>query len=194
MPMATREAQRAYQLEWMLRRRAQWITENGPCRKCGSSDRLEVDHIDRMAKTLMPARLWSLAPNNPLRVAELAKCQVLCHACHLAKTTDELSFACTEHRRRKKRCDCRLFFTPTLGVVYCQITDSTAHTRHFIRARSALTASRLRSSRETLSVPTRRLATAIGLKWTSLNLSNQLRRVLRGLANDYCRRHDFPGC
>ena len=38
-----------------------------------------------------PALLWSLAPDNPRRVEELAKCQVLCHSCHAAKSRGDIS-------------------------------------------------------------------------------------------------------
>ena len=61
MPMSTREAQRVYAREWVRKRRQAWLAANGPCRairhrrrrctrsetcrQCGSTDRLEVDHI-----------------------------------------------------------------------------------------------------------------------------------------------------
>ena len=82
MPMASPEEQRQYQREWMRRRRLAWIATNGPCRECGSSDDLEVDHIDPSTK--VAHKVWSWAREK--REAELAKCQVLCRACHLAKT------------------------------------------------------------------------------------------------------------
>jgi hypothetical protein len=59
---------------------------NGPCCKCGSWERLEVDHRNPEEKHLNPRALWSLSPQNPRRIAELAKCQVLCHECHKEKT------------------------------------------------------------------------------------------------------------
>jgi len=86
MPCRTPELQREYQRKWMIARRAAWLAEHGPCANCGSSERLEVDHIDRKLKALHVGALWSMAHDNPRRVAELAKCQVLCHACHLLKT------------------------------------------------------------------------------------------------------------
>jgi 5-methylcytosine-specific restriction endonuclease McrA len=70
---------REYQLRWIHARRAAWLAENGPCVRCGSTDQLEVDHRDRREKVMQTRALWSLAPTNPARIAELAKCQVLCH-------------------------------------------------------------------------------------------------------------------
>lgn len=82
---------RTYQLTWIKRRRDEWIAEHGPCARCGSWDRPEVDHIDRSTKVLTPAKIWSLSPENPRRIAELAKCQVLCHRCHQEKTNAEMA-------------------------------------------------------------------------------------------------------
>lgn len=79
-------AKKAYQLAWISKRRQQWIDDNGPCAQCKGDIDLEVDHIDPKDKHLNPSQLWSLAPDNLVRVAELAKCQVLCRQCHLAKT------------------------------------------------------------------------------------------------------------
>jgi 5-methylcytosine-specific restriction endonuclease McrA len=81
-----REYLRKYQSKWAIMRRREWITQNGPCVKCGSDDRLEVDHVNPEEKQFNPRVLWSMSPQNPLRIAELNKCQVLCHECHKAKT------------------------------------------------------------------------------------------------------------
>lgn len=105
MPL-TGDAKREYQLVWMNRRREAWLVEQGPCTQCGSWNKLEVDHVNPEEKVLNPAKLWSLSPNNPVRIAELAKCQVLCEACHEAKTITYLRTACEEHRHKKKKCNC----------------------------------------------------------------------------------------
>jgi hypothetical protein len=84
--------QRANQLAWMKRRRQEWLDANGPCAQCGSSHRLEVDHID--PETKVTHTVWSWA--KPRRDAELAKCQVLCHACHAEKTRAENSIRARE--------------------------------------------------------------------------------------------------
>lgn len=68
----------------MKKKRAAWIQENGPCKNCGSSLNLEVDHIDATTKSFSPARIWGLRKDRA--EDELKKCQVLCHECHLSKT------------------------------------------------------------------------------------------------------------
>lgn len=78
------EQKRLYQLEWIKNRRQQWIDENGPCVDCGSSDRLEVDHIDPNLKAFEVRDLWSR--REEVRELELAKCVVRCYACHLTKS------------------------------------------------------------------------------------------------------------
>lgn len=105
MPYRDKEKQRAYQNQWMKNRRLQWIaTQGGKCVKCGSKEALEVDHIDRAEK--VSHRVWSWCRIK--RMAELAKCQVLCIECHLEKTVQESSTA--EHGSPSKynngcRCD-----------------------------------------------------------------------------------------
>jgi len=76
--------QRALQLGYMRRARQEFL--NGKvCVRCGSSERLEVDHIDRTAKARKTDHaVWSWTPLR--RTAELAKCQVLCRRCHWEKT------------------------------------------------------------------------------------------------------------
>lgn len=97
-----------YQNTWMQNRRAQWIEANGSrCKKCGSTESLEVDHVDRKKKNYNPARIWSLS--NTKRATELRKCQVLCRACHREKTTLEqrVGHGATRYRNGC-RCDiCR---------------------------------------------------------------------------------------
>lgn len=85
------DARREYNRQWRTKRRQGWIDENGPCQKCGSTENLEVDHIDRKTKRISPTYLWSLSLTNPVRIEELLKCQVLCESCHQTKTTTEQS-------------------------------------------------------------------------------------------------------
>lgn len=79
------DRQREYERNWVAARRANWIaSQGGCCAKCGSTDRLEVDHIDPATKTCNPTRIWSR--EQAFRDMELAKCQVLCYECHKEKT------------------------------------------------------------------------------------------------------------
>jgi hypothetical protein len=110
-----KEAKNAYQAEWQAKRRKAWIeSQGGFCAACGSRENLEVDHVDRTTKSVNPTHLWSLAEGNPVRVSELAKCQVLCRSCHRAKTRGEFAHKFPHGRyvtynKRGCRCDeCRL--------------------------------------------------------------------------------------
>lgn len=102
-----RDYMREYQNAWLQRRRRAWIEVNGPCAQCGSSDRLEVDHIDRATKTANPAAIWGWSAER--RAAELAKCQVLCHDCHQQKTLAEFRSAgqpCPSRTAYRGGCRC----------------------------------------------------------------------------------------
>jgi len=70
-----------YKRNWVAARRAEWMADKF-CLVCGTTQDLEVDHIDPAQK--VSHRIWSWAI--PRRNAELAKCQILCKAHHLEKT------------------------------------------------------------------------------------------------------------
>ena len=80
------EKRREYQRHWIAKRRSDWIEANGPC-PCGSTEDLEVDHIDAASKLMNPASIWGR--REEARLAELAKCQVLCKRCHVLKSLPE---------------------------------------------------------------------------------------------------------
>lgn len=82
MSYKSKEQQRRYQRKWMNRRRRRWLDENGPC-PCGATVDLEVHHRDPGRK--VSHRVWSWKRER--REAELAKCTVLCAACHREETT-----------------------------------------------------------------------------------------------------------
>ena len=77
------EEKRAYQRAWLAARRATWF-EDKKCVKCGSTDSLELHHID--PKTKVSHRVWSWAQARSEK--ELAKCEVLCHECHLPESIE----------------------------------------------------------------------------------------------------------
>lgn len=76
---------RAYNNKWVMAKRVKWLAENGPCVKCGSWKRLEVDHKDPKKKITHNVWTWSEKRRN----AELIKCQILCFYCHRIKTNEE---------------------------------------------------------------------------------------------------------
>ncbi len=92
--------------------RAEWVaSQGGVCLKCGSEDRIEIDHIDPSKKEYKIATIWSR--KKEIREYELAKCQLLCYDCHKEKTVAE-SIKEFEHgtfgmyQSRKCRCkECR---------------------------------------------------------------------------------------
>jgi hypothetical protein len=111
MPYKNPEVQAEYQRQYVIRRRKEWIDAHGPCGGCGSWDDLEVDHRDATTKLLNPRGLWNLAYDNPVRINELAKCQVLCHPCHVKKTWEsdrERAQHGTDTRYGKYKCRCDL--------------------------------------------------------------------------------------
>lgn len=77
------DAQRKYQREWMAKRRAAYLADK-TCVRCGTTKNLQIDHIDRMTK--VTHRVWSWSEAR--RLAELAKCQVLCYPCHYTKSIE----------------------------------------------------------------------------------------------------------
>src|SRR6266851_1917558 len=77
--------QRAYQREWMAKRRKDWFSVNGPCVDCGSWEKLELDHVDPAIK--VSHNIWSWSKVR--RDAELLKCVVRCKGCHLERTIQQ---------------------------------------------------------------------------------------------------------
>jgi len=81
MPYKDRDAQREYQRKWVANRRAEWFSDKS-CIVCGSTDKLELDHIDASQK--ISHNIWSWSWE---RIEEeVAKCQVLCRYHHQIKT------------------------------------------------------------------------------------------------------------
>lgn len=106
MPYKDPEQKREYMRRWMAARRAAWLKEHGPCVECGSSEDLQVDHIDRTLKVSHKVWSWSEVRRNE----ELAKCQVLCWECHKKKTNVDLERFQhgTQNMYSKQHCRCSL--------------------------------------------------------------------------------------
>lgn len=112
MPYADLARQREYQRQWMAKRRADWIAANGPCVWCGSTEALEVDHIDPTVKVTHNVWSWS----RERREAELAKCRVLCGECHRERTSDQQRRVQTHgtwhcYNKGCRRSECRAAWT-----------------------------------------------------------------------------------
>lgn len=81
MPYADPAQQREYQRLWRQRRRAAYFADKA-CVVCGSTDNLELDHLDPTQK--VSHKIWSWSEQR--RLVELVKCQVLCRPCHAEKS------------------------------------------------------------------------------------------------------------
>ncbi len=105
-----RKYAREYAVNVRKLRRDLWLAENGPCRKCGSDEELEIDHIDPKTKAISVDLLWRRHAD--IRNAELAKCQVLCRKCHRLKTNEEAAMRmggwsrCGTYGRYVRGCRC----------------------------------------------------------------------------------------
>lgn len=79
-----------FKLKQYHNRRASFLVElGGECVECGSLDRLEFDHINPAEKSFNVGSNMVSKSMTDLR-EELRKCQLLCRACHEAKTKTDL--------------------------------------------------------------------------------------------------------
>lgn len=62
----------------------------GQCVVCGTTEDLQIDHVDRRKKSFNVARLWA-RKDLPKVYRELKKCQLLCKPHHEEKTAREQS-------------------------------------------------------------------------------------------------------
>jgi hypothetical protein len=83
MPYKDKEKQLEYQKNWMRKRRKSFFSDK-ECNHCGSTEDLELDHINRLTKITHNVWSWSEDRRND----ELKKCQVLCNSCHTKKTSN----------------------------------------------------------------------------------------------------------
>lgn len=83
--MYTKSQQRDYFLKRYHNRRNKAIALLGnKCTDCGSTENIEIDHVNPEDKEFSLSKRWGQAWEK-IR-AELAKCQLLCVTCHAHKT------------------------------------------------------------------------------------------------------------
>lgn len=87
-----------------MRRAVAIAVLGGRCVQCGATERLELDHADRTTKSFDLGHLWSISAQR--YGDELAKCQVLCHDCHKAKSAAERSVEHGGGASGKRNCKC----------------------------------------------------------------------------------------
>ena len=75
------------QRRYRKRREQVIIKLGGCCSVCGTTENLEIDHIDRSTKTYNVAHIFSAREEKFW--AEIEKCQLLCKQCHRDKTDKE---------------------------------------------------------------------------------------------------------
>ena len=86
MPLKDRQERYKYQEQWRVKRRREWMLQNGPCVICESWEDLELDHENPLTK--VSHRIWNWRKER--RELELRKCRPMCHNCHLEKTKRDL--------------------------------------------------------------------------------------------------------
>lgn len=62
----------------------------GKCTKCGSLNKLELDHIDRETKSIEVSQMLNVSLKKFWN--EVKKCQILCRPCHIEKTILERGY------------------------------------------------------------------------------------------------------
>lgn len=99
-----------YHREYYYKRRLEAFDYIGyrHCNWCGSTENLEIDHIDPSQKSFNLS--MRLSARRPEVQAELDKCQVLCRSCHEEKTAAENSGFThgTIYAWMNKKCRCEI--------------------------------------------------------------------------------------
>jgi hypothetical protein len=78
----------------------------GKCVVCGTRKNLEIDHIDPSTKTMIVARMTTVAYERFLD--EVSRCQLLCKKHHIEKTSSEQSVPHGGGKTGKRNCLCNL--------------------------------------------------------------------------------------
>jgi hypothetical protein len=80
----TREQRKVYQAEYRRKRRDEAVEYlGGTCVVCGTTDRLEINHIDPREKAFNPSRFWGKLADY---WTEIDKCNLLCKDHHVEET------------------------------------------------------------------------------------------------------------
>ena len=80
--------QRVYQLHrYHARMASMHKMLGGLCVRCGSDEKLEIDHIVPTEKSFTIGSLWGI--KGAALEKELEKCQLLCKSCHIDKTLED---------------------------------------------------------------------------------------------------------
>ena len=103
MPYRDKRQQQEFQRKHVAAKRAAWVRKfGGCCKRCGSTEKLQFDHIDATKK--VSHRIWSWTDQ---RISEeLLKCQLLCRTCHQAKTNEEMGHGKHGAAGYKRGCRC----------------------------------------------------------------------------------------
>lgn len=108
--MGDNEYHRIYNINRYHRIRAEEIAaKGGECVDCGSTDKLEFDHVDPKLKSFDVGKLLNYSAAK--RKAELEKCVLRCKACHKIKTTANGDNGAVGHGgglTGKRNCYCEL--------------------------------------------------------------------------------------
>ena len=103
MPIKDKELRKAYSREWVAKRRKDFFSEK-KCEWCGASENLVIHHVDPKQKE--SHSIWSWKKER--RDTELAKCVVICEACHIKHHSEERKrFTHGVASTYKKGCRCR---------------------------------------------------------------------------------------
>jgi 5-methylcytosine-specific restriction endonuclease McrA len=97
----TREQRRVYQAEYRKRRRNRAIELlGGKCSECGTTENLELNHIDPSQKRFSLGK-WDGTAEEYWR--EVVKCNLLCHEHHVAETDRQRAAGLIDSRNVKYR-------------------------------------------------------------------------------------------